>query len=70
MRKIKSLKRTERRFNGTSEYDLRFYEVEDELGNIELVRSLREYELGTRVELWHDDDYNIVKMRPYKEKRS
>lgn len=57
------------KFTGTKEYTLYTFLVEDELGNIEEVDSLRNYDIGTRVEIWFDDKYNKTKMRPYQQKR-
>lgn len=69
MRTIKSLKMRQNKFTGTKEYTLYTYTVVDELGNLEDVDSLQEFELGTRVECWFDAKYNKVKMREYKERR-
>jgi hypothetical protein len=65
MRTIKRLAMKQRRLGRKGEYDLYTYEVEDELGNVDRVDSLRTYEKGDRVEMFFDDDYNKFKMIPY-----
>jgi hypothetical protein len=52
-----------------SEYILYTYETIDELGNKENIDSLTEYEKGDRVEVFFDERYNKVKMRPYQKTR-
>lgn len=70
MRKIsrRTFYQTRMKADGT-EYKLFTYEVVDELGNKDNIDSLREYEKGARVEVWHDAKYNKMKMRLYREKR-
>jgi hypothetical protein len=60
---------TRMKADGT-EYKLYSYEVIDELGNKEVIDSLQEFEKGDRVETWFCEQYNKVKMRPYKAVRN
>lgn len=70
MKKIKKLKWVQERLGKNGTYYLNTYKVEDELGNIEEIDTLQEFEPGDRVETWFDAKYNKVKMRLYKDKRS
>jgi hypothetical protein len=70
VRTVSKLVRREKRFNGKREYFVYIYRTNDEMGNVYEISSLDEYEIGARVEVWHDDKYNMLKMRPYRKKRT
>lgn len=69
MRVVTRLLRTENRLGRNGEYKLRFYRVEDELGNFDIVDTPAQFDEGDRVETWFDAKYNKTKMRLYREKR-
>lgn len=58
------------RMSSKGDYKLYTYSVIDAQGNKENIDSLIEYERGDRVETWFDEQYNKVKMRPYKATRN
>lgn len=45
-----------------SEYVLYTYEVEDELGNLDKIDTLQEFENGELVRVWFDSKYNKQKL--------
>lgn len=70
MRTVTKLLRTENRLGRNGEYKLKFYRVEDELGNFDIIDTPAQFDVGDRVEVWHDGQYNKMKMRLYKENRA
>lgn len=69
MKRIKRLKMIQERLGREGAYYLSTYEVVDDMGNVEEIDTLQDFEDGDRVETWFDAKYNKPKMRLYKEKR-
>lgn len=62
MKYIKRQVMVQNKLSAKGEYKLFTYSVEDELGNLDKIDTLQEFEKGEKVRVWFDAKYNKQKL--------